>query len=109
MAKIWNIILGLWPMIVAFGPGLILLLRYQIKKKEPSQMTLIIVICWTYYLLLQNMAGRSELNRDHKSTCEMLRKMIADPEEEWEGLPKECYKYTPEYRAEEAEYWASQE
>src|SRR3546814_6573515 len=37
----WKDVWSLFPLVAAFGPGIFLLLRYQIKKVEPSQMTLI--------------------------------------------------------------------
>lgn len=104
----WKDIWSLVPLVAAFGPGIFLFLRYQIKKVEPSQMALIVVICWTYFLLFQSMAGRSELKRDHKEVCAMLGSMMAkaDPDAE---APRECYRHTPEYAADAADYYASQD
>lgn len=108
----WNDFWSLVPLLAAFGPGLFLFLRYQIKKIEPSQMALIIVICWTYYLLFQSMAGRSELKRDHKAVCAMLggylEKEDADAYLNGDTVPIECDRHTPEYAADAADY-ATQE
>ena len=76
-------------------------------------MALIIVICWTYYLLFQSMAGRNELERDHKAVCAMLgeRLMKEDADEYMNGdaEPIECERHTPEYAADAADYDASRE
>lgn len=99
---------GLWPLIIGFGPGVFLFLRYHFKGVQPSKAAYFITIALAYFLLFQNMAGRSKLTKDHKVACEMLREEINDPEAEWQGLPRECYRHTPDYLAEEAAYWASQ-
>lgn len=109
----WKDLWSLFPLVAAFGPGIFLFLRYQIKKVEPSQMTLIVVICWTYYLLFQSMAGRDRLESDHKVVCAMLgeRLMKEDADEYMNGdsEPIECERHTPEYAADAADYEASQE
>lgn len=69
MERIWTEILGFWPLVVAFGPGLFLFLRFQIKGKEPSREAYIVTIALAYYLLLQGMSYRSDLKRDHKASA----------------------------------------
>lgn len=107
----WEDILSLWPMVVAFGPGLFLFVRYQVKGVEPSRMALGMSIALAYYLLLQGMVYRSEIESDHRKVCKQLAGYMtkADPDEmeNGDGLPVECDRYTAAYRQEAADYEAS--
>lgn len=107
----WEEILSFLPLIFAFGPGLFLFARYQVRGTEPSLMALGATVAFAYYLLLQAMVYRSDIERDHRIVCKQLAgyMMKADPEEmeNGDGLPVECDRYTKAYRQEQADYEAS--
>lgn len=101
MAKFWEGLLSFWPLIVAFGPGLFLFLRFQIKGVQPSREAYIATIALAYLLLLMKIVALSEIRRDHRVICKQVEDRLwkEDPErmEGGDGLPDECYRYTPEY------------
>lgn len=101
MANFWDDVLPLWPLVVAFGPGLFLFLRFQIKGIQPSREAYVLTIALAYFLLLTKMSALNEIRRDHRIICKEVEDRLwkEDPEsmEGGDGLPDECYRYTQDY------------